>query len=468
VTLRERLAGAAVTAATPLLPALGLVSRDLGRAAAERRGVVHRLRAWADAGRDPGRPLVWLHGASAGELVGAAAAVRELRARRDVQLMVSYFSPSAEGALPRLDPEVAEVLPLDTFREARRALQAVRPDAVVFAKGDLWPNFTRAAAHLGVPAGLVNGTVREGSSRLGPASRFLLRPAYGRLLRVGAASEEDAGRLRRLGVRPDALRVTGDGAFDQALARADGPGRTAGGPAARLRELAPGEGPLLVAGSSWREDEEAVLAAAAELARAGRPLRLALVPHQPDEAALRFLEEACRRHLGVAPVLWSRLDGSAASGPDDGSESTAAVGPGSEAGGWDGAADEGAVGLRPVVVDVTGVLAALYPAADVAWVGGGFGDEGLHSVVEPAAAGVPVLFGRGGSTRREARELVERGAGRSVPPHGVAGALAELLERPARRRQMGRAARAYVEEGAGAAGASADLVEELLDADGSG
>lgn len=446
MTLRERLAGAAVTAAAPLLPALGLLSRDLGRAAAERRGVVHRLRAWADAGRDPGRPLVWLHGASAGELVGAAVAVRELRARRDVQLMVSYFSPSAEGALPRLDPEVAEVLPLDTFREARRALQAVRPDAVVFAKGDLWPNFTRAAAHLGVPMGLVNGTVREGSSRLGSASRFLLRPAYGRLLRAGAASEEDAGRLRRLGVRPDALRVTGDGAFDQAVARADGPGRTDGGPAARLRELAPGEGPLVVVGSSWRDDEEAVLAAAAELARAGRPLRLALVPHQPDEAALRYLEEACRRHLGMAPVRWTRL--------------------GDGVGG--GAADEGATGPRPVVVDVTGVLAALYPAADVAWVGGGFGDEGLHSVVEPAAAAVPVLFGRGGSTRREARELVERGAGRSVPADGVAEALTELLDRPARRRQMGRAARAYVEEEAGAAAASADLVEELLEADGSG
>lgn len=467
MTLRERLAGAAVTAATPLLPALGLVSRDLGRAAAERRGVVHRLRAWADAGRDPGRPLVWLHGASAGELVGAAAAMRELRARRDVQLMVSYFSPSAEGALPRLDPEVAEVLPLDTFREARRALRAVRPDAVVFAKGDLWPNFTRAAAHLGVPMGLVNGTVREGSSRLGPASRFLLGPAYGRLLRAGASSEEDAGRLRRLGVRPDALRVTGDGAFDQALARADGSGRTAGGPAARLRELAPGEGPLLVAGSSWREDEEAVLAAAAELARAGRPLRLALVPHEPDEAALRFLEEACRRYLGVAPVRWSRLGGGEASGPDEGSESVSA-GPGSGAGGRGGEADEGTAGPRPVVVDVTGVLAALYPAADVAWVGGGFGDEGLHSVVEPAAAAVPVLFGRGGSTRREARELVERGAGLSVPADGVSEALAGLLDRPARRRQMGRAARTYVEEGAGAAAASADLVEELLDADGSG
>lgn len=468
VTLRERVLGAAVGAAGPLLPALGLVSRELGRAAAERRGVVHRLRAWAAGERDPGRPLVWLHGASAGELVGAVPAVEELRSRRDVQILVSYFSPSAEDVLPGLRPDVAEVLPLDTHRETRRALEAVRPAAVVFAKGDLWPNFTRAAAGLDVPMGLVNGSVREDSSRLGAASRFLLRPAYGRLVRAGAASEEDAGRLRRLGVPPGALRITGDAAFDQALARARRAGEAPDAPAAALRRLAPGEGPLLVAGSSWREDERALLSAAAALARSGRPLRLALVPHRPDGAALRSLREACRRELGMAPTLWSRVagGGAGASRPAGARTAPSAAGSGTGTGARDRGetAGEAAVAPRPLVVDVTGILAELYPAGDVAWVGGGFGDDGLHSVVEPAAAGVPVLFGRGGSTRREARELEDRGAARGVAADEVAEVLAGLLDRPALRREMGRSARAYVGEGAGAAEASADLVEELLDA----
>ncbi len=441
MTLAERLFGGAVAAARPLLPALGLASRELGRAAAERRGVVARLGDWA-AGPPPDAeaPTLWLHGASAGELTGAAATVAELRRRGPLRLLVTYFSPSAEPALGLLSPDGADVLPLDTGGETRRALRAVRPDALVFAKGDLWPNLTRSAAELGVPTGLINGAVRADSSRLRPAARLLLGPAYGRLARAGAASREDARRLERIGVPEAALVVTGDASFDGALERARRAASDPGSPARRLERAAAGEGPLVVAGSTWRPDEEAVVRAVGRLRQEGRAVRLAVVPHEPDREALDAVERLCRAVLGVSPRPWSELAGG---------EGTAG-------------GDVAAVGRSPVVVDVVGVLAELYAAADVAWVGGGLGGTGLHSVVEPAAAGVPVLWGAR-SGRREADLLQARGGGRAVADvDELTGVLRELIADGEERRSAGRSARKAVEAEAGAAAAGADLVEELL------
>lgn len=437
MTLRERLSGGVVSLARPLLPALSLVSGELARAAAERRGAAARLTEWAATRADSGHPTVWLHGASAGELSGAARTVAELRARRDFQLVVSYFSPSAEDALPLLEPAAAEPLPVDAYGPCRRALEAVAPDVVVFAKGDLWPNFTRAASDLGAGLVLINGTVAPDSSRLRGPARWLLTPAYRRLDRAGAASRADARRLEELGVRPEALEVSGDAAFDQALERTRKARREDDSPAARLRRAAGGGAPVLVAGSTWREDEEALLGGAAELARRGSGLRLVLAPHEPDREAAAWIERKAREQLGRGPARWTDL----------GEESPPA---------------EEEVPPRPILVDVVGVLAELYAAADLAWVGGGLGGTGLHSVVEPASAGVPVLFGPD-SSRREAEELVRRGGGLAVAADRVTETLAGLVERPGRRRRMGEAARSYVEEEAGAGVASARLVEEALE-----
>jgi len=117
-----------------------------------------------------------------------------------------------------------------------------------------------------------------------------------------------------------------------------------------------------------------------------------------------------------------------------------------------------------VVADVMGLLAELYTAASVAYVGGGFHGKGLHSVIEPAAAGVPVLFGPRWRGSRDARLLLDAGGAVAVRDSAeLAGTLARWLGDETARASAVRAARAVVERGQGAADRSVQLVIDLVE-----
>jgi 3-deoxy-D-manno-octulosonic-acid transferase len=443
VSLLENLYNVAVNALRPLLPAFGAASPKVSAAVEGRRAAAAEIARWAERERDPFRPLLWLHGASAGELAGAIPIVDRVRvARPGLQLLVSYSSPSAEAVLDELAPDYAGFPPLETMAACREAVEMSRPDALVFAKLDAWPALTRAAAEAGVPLGMINATVRPSSSRLKGPGRQLLVPSYGRLDGVGAVSADEIERLRLLGTREEAIRVTGDASFERALDRVDRARENASSVGSRLPAKRPGQ-VRLCAGSTWPEDERVLLEAAAALNRvgAGGPmgstLELVLVPHEPDTAAIRRIRELCLEHLNVEPGLWSASAGPAASASDEPAPAA------------------------PLIVDAVGFLAELYLECDMAWVGGGIGGEGLHSVVEPAAAGLPVAFGAV-HDRWEAREMVRRGVAAEAEPGQVSEVVGGLLADPERRADMGAAARAYVEAGRGATEANAGLVLELL------
>ncbi len=430
---RERIYEAAVRGARPLLGIAAPFSPKLGRGLAGRRGAAAGLEAWAAEGRDPGRPLVWVHAPSVGEGLMAQAIVAALGRRRpDAQLAFTFFSPSAERLAARVGADVAGYLPWDVRREVRRALDALRPDVVAFVRTEIWPVLGLEAAARGARLALVNAVLAEGSSRLRAGSRFLLAPAYARLDAVGAVARADAARFARLGVAAERVRVTGDARFDQVWARVErlrAADARDGQPL--LRRLADPAAATLVAGSTWPADEARLVPAFAR-ARAAAPYRLIVAPHEPDEAHLAGLERA----LDEAGLEHARL-----------------------------AAVEHGDGPLPevVVVDRVGVLADLYAIAELAYVGGGFGRGGLHSVVEPAAFGVPVLFGPRHGNAHEADALAWAGGG-SV----VAGTLeleeklALLAREPERRAEAGRAALEFVRAKLGGAAGNAGLIAGLL------
>jgi 3-deoxy-D-manno-octulosonic-acid transferase len=355
-----------------------------------------------------------------GEGLQAESVLAELkRLHPTAQYVYTHFSASAEPLARRLPVDVADYLPYDLPRTASALLSSLAPDLLVFAKLDLWPELATRAETAGTTVAMVAASVSPGSGRLRWPARGCSGPAAA-VAAAGAVAEEDAGRLaaRRPPERSGSWATTPDGVAERVARVAPDD------PLLRL-----GGGPTLVAGSTWPADEAVLLRAFARVRAARADARLILVPHEPTESHLAGAERAARAHGLPAPV---RLG--AARGP-----------------------------APLLLVDRVGVLASLYGAGSMAYVGGGFGRAGLHSVLEPAAWGLPVAFGPHWRESRDAGLLLAAGAAEALP-HG-ADAAERLAERwgawaadESARSAAGRRAREVVERGLGAARRSAELL----------
>jgi 3-deoxy-D-manno-octulosonic-acid transferase len=398
----------------------------LWRALRARRGIRARYTKWGREGRDPARALLWMHAPSVGEGLQARPVLQRLRtAHPELQLAYTHFSPSAERFARALDVDFTDYLPFDTAGDARTALDALRPSALVFSKLDVWPTLAREAARRGVRLGMISATLAEGSGRRNGIAATLLRAAYARLDAVGAIDEDDAARLVELGVRPGAISVTGDTRYDQVWARAEGVDR-----ASTLLAPLASPRPTLVAGSTWPSDESVLLDAWIAVRRRVPGARLIIAPHEPVATHLAPIE----RWAAEQRIPLARLD----------------------------APDAGAADV--VLVDRVGVLGDLYALATVAYVGGGFHAAGLHSVLEPAAFGAPVLFGPRSQASRDARLLQSAGGGARVASSPeLAERLTHWLSSAPTRTEAGVRARTLVHDGLGAAERSVRLVEGLLE-----
>ncbi len=433
--------------ARPLAAPLARARGKLGRALRGRLGAVAALTDWAVHARDLARPLVWFHAASVGEGRQAEAVLLRLRsARPSWQVVYTFSSPSAERWAASLPVDVAGYAPFDTVRDTGAALDAVRPTAIVFSTTDIWPELVRQASARNVALGLVSATLAPTSSRRGATARRLLRAAYGALDRVGAIADADADALERLGVPRAHIAITGDTRHDAAHARI-----AALAPDAPHLKALRGDGrdhrPMVVAGSTWPSDVRTLLPALKGASRQGARFRLIIAPHDPTAEHLQALEAKLRYCMGPGMTL-VRLSALLATGNGQ------HLATGSLASGnWDA-----------VVVDVVGLLAELYTAALVAYVGGGFHGKGLHSVIEPAAAGVPVLFGPRWQGSRDARLLLDAGGAVAARDRTeLTAALARWLQDEAARAVAAAAARAVVEHGRGAADRSLHLVIDLVE-----
>ncbi|HEY5062706.1 MAG TPA: glycosyltransferase N-terminal domain-containing protein, partial [Gemmatimonadaceae bacterium] len=256
-----------------------------------RRGIRARYQEWGATCRDSARPLLWMHAPSVGEGLQARPVLELARIRRpDAQLAYTHFSPSAASLARSLDVDFRDYLPFDTPGDARIALDALRPTALVFAKLDVWPVITREAVARGVHVGMISATLARGSSRRSRTASALLRDAYAALDVVGAVDDADADRLVQLGVRSNAIVVTGDTRYDQVWSRAQRLDR-ASPLLGRLRD----DRTTIVAGSTWPADESVLLPAFDALRRGGTVARLIIAPHEPTpEHVSRIVDWAKR------------------------------------------------------------------------------------------------------------------------------------------------------------------------------
>ncbi|MGH7483637.1 MAG: 3-deoxy-D-manno-octulosonic acid transferase, partial [Longimicrobiales bacterium] len=438
-TLRRVLYRTIVGVARRLLPLAGRFSDKLDRGVAGRRGAVERMVDWATSQRDARRPLIWLHAPSVGEALMAQAIAGALRAERpDTQIVFTHFSPSAERVRDQVGADIADYLPWDHPEDLAPVLDAVHPTVIVFVRTEIWPELMRQAAMRGAPSLLVNGVIGEDSGRLSTAGRWILGAAYRELAAIGVVGEEDRALFSRLGVDPSRVIVTGDARIDQVLARLETmqTARSAG-----LGLLGTERSAFtVVAGSTWPEDEEHLIPAVAE-ARTLDPIRLVIAPHEPTAHEIERLSRRLRA-AGLRPRLLSGIE----QGAPVQSEATVRV------------HSEAAL-PEVLILDRLGVLADAYAAGHAAYVGGGFGDDGLHSVVEPAALGVPVIFGSRHGNTREAGGLRDAGGGIEVHDRDeLCFAITGLARAPEAAGTIGAVARRFVEERRGGARRNAGLI----------
>ena len=414
--------------ASPLvatLPLVGNFSAKMRQGVAGRRGLSARIEA--AAARMQG--CVWFHVTSVGEYEQARPVIASLRESGIGPIAVTHFSPSGyEYAQKRPCADLHDYLPFDRPGDMERLVAAWNPRALVFVKFDCWPNQVLAAERAGVPVLLLAGTLQPRSLRLHACARGVFRDLFDRFTAIGVCTQEDRDRfVDGLGVSSP-VSVTGDTRAEQVILRYEE--AVAGPIAGKLREW--GER-RLVLGSTWPPGERLWLPVLPELLRRFPDLNVVLTPHEPLPERLDDLE----KQLSALAVPTIRLSGfMAAAGIDP--------------------------AVRCVLVDSIGVLAEIYRAGDLAYVGGSF-TTGVHNTMEPAIAAMPVIFGPVIQNAVEAGTLVARGAGRIVrKPHEALEHAAALLADPALLRETGAKARRVVLEQRGATEKSMALLRSCL------
>ena len=389
---------------------------------AGRRGVFDSIKAQLGSPRKLSQ-TVWFHFTSVGEFEQAKPLIEALK--NEVRIVLTYFSPSVHPNVARYPHHDAAIyLPLDTSRNAKRLFQIIKPSLLVFSKFDIWPNLVWHAAEHRVPIALIAGTLHPKSKRLTPFARPFFRDVHRHISLHCVISEDDAQRFRMICPPSAQIEVTGDTRFDRVFQRAAAVnGET---------EFFPGQStlqrPILIAGSTYLEEERVVLEAYRRLRESASPSpncnnlpHLILVPHEPTVERIEEIQ-AQLDHLGLSRVCFSELQ--------EGVDLSQ---------------------IDVIVIDAIGLLAQLYRLGDVAFVGGSFHGS-VHNVMEPAAMAKPILFGPTIHNAYEASILKVRGAAQLVnDAQEMAEVLTSLLSDGTRRTQMGHIGKQVIKENLGAA-----------------
>ena len=380
-----------------------------------------------------GDESIWVHAVSVGEVLTARPLISDLKRRYpNLRMFLSTTTMAGQQLARRNVPDVDAVFyfPFDFAFVVRRTLDLVRPKLFVMMETEIWPNLLRECRARGVKTAIVNGRL---SPRSFPRYR-MIRPMMRRVLdhidKFLVQSEESARRFIDLGADPARVVVTGSLKFDSLEVSS-----TALQARARDRVLryfrVPASRPVIVAGSTMKGEEIAVLRAFRRVRSTAPNTLLVLAPRNPE----RFGEaEQLARQEGWKVARRSDL----------------------------------AIDSEPrvdiVVLDTIGELATIYQIATVVFVGGSLVATGGHNVLEPAVFGKPIVFGPHMQNFLEIAEaFVSNGAGVQLAgEEQLEESFLSLMSDPVRRARLGAAARALVEANRGANAKSVRVLAALL------
>jgi 3-deoxy-D-manno-octulosonic-acid transferase len=373
------------------------------------------------------QPTIWIHAVSVGEVLAVSGLIYQLRVRLPgYRIVVSTTTDTGQKlARDRFGAKNVFYFPIDLGFAIRPYLDALRPQLIVIAETEFWPNFLRLAKSAGARIVVVNARISDRSWRGYRRLHWWLPKVIQNVDLFLAQTQDDSRRLIDIGAPGSRVAVTGNLKFDLQLTQPP--------PVmANLRDSfrATGAAPILVFGSTADDEEERMLLQAFQSILASHPhATMILAPRHPERfAAVAALLES----LGIHFLRRSL---------------------------WGGEPLAGGV----LLLDTIGELSAIYGLADVAFVGGSLVPKGGHNIIEPARHGVAIVVGNHTENFRDIIGLFQsRDALRVVGPAELPLVLMELISNEAERRALGQRASETLRSQSGASEKTVAALENLL------
>jgi 3-deoxy-D-manno-octulosonic-acid transferase len=416
----------------------------------ERLGKIRARLGWPGPGIGGGRPVIWLHAVSVGEVLAVSRLVEKLdRAFPDFRLMISTTTLTGQTlARERFGDSRVFYCPLDLPWAVRAYLNALRPRLFILAETEFWPNMLSSCFRRGIPVAVVNARISDRSWPRYRQFSWLWRPFLDRLDRVLAQTRTDADRLKAIGCRPERVAIAGNLKFDVRVA-------SEAEATLQLRALTAGLR-LIVAGSTLEGEEATLVEAWPEVLAADPRLVLVIAPRHPERfgAVAALLDKS-----GVSWVKRSEWQSQPAGSTQPLQFQPLQFQP----------LQFQPLQLQPlqpgeiVLLDSIGELASVYSLASVAFVGGSLFPAGGHNALEPAQFGVPIVMGpHYANFRAITEDLRAHDAICISEKEDLAEALIELLRHPVAAGAMGERARRVFDRQAGATARCVEALRELL------
>jgi 3-deoxy-D-manno-octulosonic-acid transferase len=305
---------------------------------------------------------IWFHAASLGEYEQGLPVIEKVKQKYpNHKIIITFFSPS--GYEVRKNNSVADVtvyLPLDTISNAKQFLKVVHPEMVFFIKYEFWPNYLKELKNQNIKTYLISGVFRKNQAFFKWYGGFY-RKALKTFTYFFVQNESSKLLLQSIGF--ENVKISGDTRFDRVVAILEKDNTL------DFIEQFKNNQTTIVIGSSWPKDEELLVN---YINRSSENVKFIIAPHNIKAEQITNIKS----QITKSSVLFSEKSNIDLSS------------------------------FNVFIIDTIGILTKIYSYADIAYVGGGFGNPGVHNVLEPATFGIPIVMGPNYSHFAEAIALV--------------------------------------------------------------
>ncbi|MEC8838889.1 MAG: glycosyltransferase N-terminal domain-containing protein [Candidatus Neomarinimicrobiota bacterium] len=322
--------------------------------------------------------IYWFHASSHGEFLQTKPVLVGLKEiEPHIKIIVSFFSPSGYNNIDDNIIDCKIYLPFDFPWLVRKALKTIKPEKLIFAAYDIWPNLIWTAKAMNIPTVLFAAKFKRKTKKLMPLVRSFYQHVYNNFYSIYTITKKDDEKLRLILDKSKnmILRVLGNPRYDQVNKVSDQYSIE------HTKEILNRKKSIIL-GSMHNEDKKNIIDCLMDLLNDNNDIYIIWVPHEPISRNINLVYDYFL-DKGYSVELYSEQNKLGTDHP------------------------------RIIIVDVVGVLSKIYWNGIIAYIGGGF-STGIHNVMEPAIARLPVIFGPHYDNFQEAIELIDLGGGWSI------------------------------------------------------